>query len=173
MKSNLIIALVIFIASPLLGCSTRINVTYNSDPPGASLYQGGQLMGYCPATLVYTITPQARQLGYMTLQGTEVKWVSGATAKIEQIKANLSTGEYQQFTFKRPSGIDGLETDAKFGIEVQKLRIMQQQLHAQQDTAYWQMYNALSNQQKSSSPERLKTNCNSRIIGSTVYTDCN
>ena len=154
------------------GCATQMNVTYNSDPPGATLYEGSKLLGYCPTTLFYNITPQDRQRGYMLLQSTEVKWVSGATAKIEQLRANLSTGTNQQFTFMRPTGIEGLETDAKFGLEVQKLRVMEQQLQAQQSANYWQMYNAISNQQKSSSTVNLKTNCSSRVIGSTVYTDC-
>lgn len=168
---NLITAILIILLLLSTGCATRVNVTYHSDPPGASLYQGSQLMGYCPTTLVYNITPQNRKLGYMLLQGTEVKWVSGATAKIPQLKANLSTGQYQQFTFMRPSGVEGLETDAKFGLEVQKMRLMQQQVQAQQQANYWRMYNAISNQQKSSTVN-LKTNCSSRVIGSTVYTDC-
>ncbi|MGW8159619.1 MAG: hypothetical protein ACWGKN_14150 [Desulfoprunum sp.] len=171
MKSiSLIIFL--FIAASITGCATQVQVTYHSDPPGASLYQGSQLMGYCPTNLSYNITPQDRQRGYLLLQGTEVKWVSGATAKIEQLRANLSTGSYQQFTFMRPTGIEGLETDAKFGLEVQKLRVMEQQVQAQQSANYWQMYNAISNQQKSSSTVNLKTNCSSQVIGSTVYTNC-
>lgn len=153
----------------ICGCATQLTVTYNSDPPGASLYQGNQMMGYCPMSLVYNITPQDRQRGYKLLQGTQVKWVSGATAKIEQLTAHLSIGEYQQFTFKRPDGIDGYETDAKFGLEVQKVRLMQQQVQAQQDANLWQMYSAISNQ---NSTVNLKTNCTSNVVGGTVFTNC-
>lgn len=169
MKNFTIITLLL-IAVSSSGCATRVNVTYNSDPPGASLYQGSQPMGYCPTTLVYNISPQDRQRGYMLLQGTEVKWVSGATANIAQLRANLSTGEYQQFTFMRPSGVEGMETDAKFGLEVQKIRLMQQQVQAQQSANLWQMYNAISSQ---NSTVNLKTNCTSNVIGSTVFTNCN
>jgi hypothetical protein len=161
---------ILFLMLITCGCVTKLNVTYNSDPSGASLYQGNQLMGYCPTTLVYNVSWDDRKRGYKLLQGTQVKWVSGASAKIDQLKAYLeSFTTYQQFTFIRPSGIEGFETDAKFGLEVQKVRLMQQQVQAQQDANLWQIYSTMVNQ---NSTVNLKTNCTSNVIGGTVYTNC-
>jgi len=152
------------------GCVTKLNVTYNSDPPGASLYQGTQQMGYCPTTLIYDVSWDDRKNGYKILQGTQVKWVSGATAKIEQLKAYLdSFTTYRQFTFMRPEGIAGSETDAKFGLEVQKIRLMQEQVQAQQDANLWQIYSTIANQNQIIN---LQTNCTTNVIGGTVFTKC-
>lgn len=168
--NKLPIIIMLLLSIMTYGCGApQIAVTYNSDPSGASLYSANQLMGYCPLTLYYNILPQHRQLGYMQLQETQVKWVSGAAAKIGDLKAYIATGPYQQFTFKRPDGIEGFETDAKFGLEVQKVRLMQQQVQTQQDANLWQMYNAISSQ---NSTVNLKTNCTSNVIGGTVFTNC-
>ncbi|MFH2231669.1 MAG: hypothetical protein ABII13_00645 [Patescibacteria group bacterium] len=167
---KLIILIILLLSLMTYGCATpQIAVTYNSDPPGSSLYTANQLMGYCPITLYYNIAPQHRQLGYMKLQETQVKWVSGAYAKIIDLTAYLATGPYQQLTFKRPEGIEGFETDAKFGLEVQKVRLMQQQVQAQQDANLWQIYSTIANQ---NSTVNLKTNCTSNVIGGTVFTNC-
>jgi hypothetical protein len=172
MKLIMTMILAVLVATSY-GCTTKLYVTYNSDPPGATLYQGGQSMGFCPTMLTYNVQYKDRMQGHKILQGTEAKWVSGATAKIDQLTANLTTiGKYQQFTFMRPTGLDGAETDAKFGLEVLKLKTMQQQVQAQQDANILQMYNIISTQNKSSTVN-LKANCSSRAIGSTVYTDCN
>jgi len=152
------------------GCVTKLNVTYYSDPPGASLYQGNQMMGYCPTTLIYDVSYDDRMNGYKLLQGTQVKWVSGASAKIDQLKATIeSFTTYRQFTFMRPSDIEGYETDAKFGIEVQKVRLMGQQVQTQQDANLWQKYSTMVTQ---NSTVNLKTNCTSNVIGETVFTNC-
>jgi hypothetical protein len=112
--------------------------------------------------------------GYKLLQGTQVKWVSGASAKIDQLKSTIeSFTTFRQFTFMRPVGIEGYETDAKFGIEVQKVRLMQQQVQAQQEANLWQMYSAIVNPLvNDSSTINLKTNCTTNVIGSTVFTNC-
>lgn len=167
------ILILLFLSITFSGCATpQIKVTYHSDPPGASLYSGNRPMGYCPTILAYNISPQDRRRGYVLLQSAEVKWVSGATAKIDQLKAFLATGTYQQFTFMRPNGVAGMEADAKFGLEVQKVRLMKQQVQAQKNANLWQMYNAISKQQQSSSSVKLKANCRSRVSGGIVYTDC-
>jgi len=168
--NKLPIFIILILSLMSYGCAApKVAVTYNSDPPGASLYTANKLMGYCPTTLYYNITPQNRQVGYMKLEETQVKWVSGASAKINDLTAYLATGPYQQFLFMRPEGLAGLETDAKFGLEVQKLRLMQQQVQAQQEGNMWQAYNAMSSQ---NSTVNLKTDCTSNVVGGTVFTNC-
>ena len=171
---KLLISVILLLSIVTYGCANnKIAMSYVSDPPGAVIYYQNQSRGYCPTTLYYDIRPRDRQLGYMTLatpqQKIRVKWVSGALVELSDLKAYLSTGPYQQFIIKRPEGLPGFETDAKFGLEVEKVRLMQQQVQAQQDANLWQMYSAISSQ---NSNVNLKTNCTSNIVGGTVFT-CN
>src|SRR5688500_5702150 len=82
----------------LQGCATnRLEVTYQSDPPGATLYHDGQMMGYTPVTLYYPVTDEDRTRGFAVYKGASVRWVSGATAQVETVRANLAIGSRQQF----------------------------------------------------------------------------
>ena len=159
--------LVVLVASVMLGaCASNLKVTYQSDPPGAALYQGGQLMGYTPYTLQYQVTDDDRKRGTKLLQGTSVKWASGASANVPSLTANINQfGFSQQFTFQRPD-IPGRETDMQFALELQKLAIMRQQAQAQQDQAFYQLLQATK------PVVRPTTNCTSTVIGNTVQTNC-
>lgn len=151
------------------GCSTgTLNVTYVSQPPGAALYEDGRTFGYCPLTLQYNITEQDRQRGYAILRGLLVRWVSGATASVSSIQANLSNGSHQEFTFVRPEGATGLEIDVKFALDLERNRILQRQAEAQEQQAFWQMYNAVTIQHQLSKPQT----CSSYVVGNTIQTQC-
>ena len=64
--------------------------------------------------VIYDVSYDDRMKGYKLLQGTQVKWVSGASAKIDQLKATIeSFTTYRQFTFMCPSGIEGYENECK------------------------------------------------------------
>lgn len=152
-----------------LGCSPhKLYVTYYSDPPGAALYEGERAFGYCPMTLEYTISGEDRKRGFTILRGTTVRWVSGAKANIEQLRADLKNGTSQQFTFIRPEGFDGLHIDASFALELERNNILQRQAEALDDQAFWQMYNSVMTQQQLSKPR----SCSSYIVGNTVQTSC-
>lgn len=131
-------------------------------------------MGYCPTTLIYNFTWPEVKHGSKMLRGVRAEWVSGASAKIDNFMAYISTGPYQQLTFKRPTGVGGMETDAMFGLEVQKVRLMQQQVQAQQSANRIQAYQSINTMIQNSKPKQvdIKANCTSKVIGSTVYTDC-
>lgn len=146
-----------------------MKVTYNTDPPGAMIYENGVFKGYSPVTFIYNFPIKAKDNPYVLLKGTEARWVSGATAKVDQLKAYWSNGVFQSFTFKRPDGVDGLDKDMQFALEVQKVAIMQQQAAAQRDANLLMINSMMQNSQ----PKRLKTNCYSNVIGNTVYTNCN
>ena len=151
------------------GCSTStMYVTYLSHPPGAALYEGNRAFGYCPLTLEYNITQENRQRGYMALRGLTVRWVSGASATVPSIQANLDNGTTQQFTFLRPEGATGLQIDVQFALDIERNRILQQQAEAQRDQAFWQMYNAVMIQNQLSQPRT----CSSYVVGNTVQTQC-
>lgn len=162
---GLIVALLV-----LTGCASSLSVTYYSDPPGAVLYQGQQRFGHTPVTLNYQIREEDRKRGYMTLQDPTVRWASGASASIPSLKADLSIGTNQQFTFMRPDNVPGREADVRFALELEKLALMRRQLQAQEDQAFWQMYNAINQQFQYSQP--AIRNCTSTLMGNIVNTTC-
>lgn len=131
----------------LVGCSSpKLAITYLSDPPGAVLYQNGSdaRLGYTPYTLYYNVTDEQRKSGIVRVSGTTVRWLSGATASYQYLDADLSKFGYKQtFTYRRPEGVAGRETDENFAFELskqrsqeqyqkQQLNMQQQQLKAEQ-----------------------------------------
>ena len=156
----------LFFCATLGACASGLKVTYQSDPPGAALYQGSQLMGYTPYVLQYEVTDDDRRRGAKLLQGTSVKWASGAAASVPSLTANFNQfGLNQLFTFQRPD-VPGREVDMQFALELQKLAIMRQQASAQQSQAYYQLLQATR------PVVRPTTNCTSTVIGNTVHTNC-
>lgn len=154
----------------LFGCSRTLKVTYQSDPSGATLYQGATMMGETPLSLEYKMTSEDIKLGYKVLTGTKVKWASGATAEVSTLNADIKKyGLTQQFTFQRPDSYPGREIDVNNALDKQRLNIMQQQAQAQDGQATWQMINTINQQQQY---YRKPVNCASSLTGSTVYTDC-
>jgi hypothetical protein len=160
------------------GCASKqLAVTYHSDPPGAALYQGDHNFGPTPRTLYYQLTDYDRQAGYKLLQGTAVRWVSGAKAGVSSLRADLRNGTNQVFTFRRPDNAPGYDIDANFALQLERNRILAEQAEAQRQQAYWQMYNALQQQQAAQQAAqqrqmRQPLNCTSRAVGNYVYTDC-
>jgi len=150
------------------GCASSLKVTYLSDPPGAALYSNNQNFGYTPKTLEYQISEENRKQGYVILRGTSVRWASGAQANVPSLRANLSIGYNQQFKFNRPENYPGREADVRFALELERLAIMRRQAQAQEDQAFWQMYNAINQQQQRQAP----VNCTSTLFGNTVNTTC-
>jgi hypothetical protein len=180
----LIILVVLF-----CGCVSRLNITYNSDPPGAVLYSGDQRFGYTPQTLQYAITKEDRKRGYKSLQGTSVRWASGASANIESLRSDLGIGLNQVFMFKRPETYPGYEVDAKFALELEKLNVMRQQAQAQERQAQAQEQQAQAQRRQAQAQEQeartpkaeshiypaqaiQQKRCTSTVVGNTVYTTC-
>jgi len=114
------------IALALGGCATRINVTYRSDPPGATLYEEGRPMGMTPYTAWYEPDETFKNGGCRKFKGTSVKWASGATASIASLDACASNGWNQHYTFIRPD-VPGRDVDMNFALQLQRNNIMQQQ----------------------------------------------
>src|SRR3989344_3404836 len=102
MRANFLVILVVLFIS---GCaSNALNITYNSDPPGAVLYEGSQRFGYTPVVLQYQVfTEDERKRGYKIVRGTSVRWTSGASAEIKDLRIDFANGLYQTFTFRRPA----------------------------------------------------------------------
>jgi hypothetical protein len=162
----------------LSGCAKQLAVTYMSDPPGATLYQGQENFGYTPKTLYYKISVENKERGKMTLQGMSVRWASGATASSPSVIVDLSIGANQQLTFLRPESVAGREIDIQFALELERLRLAQQQADAQRAAMAWQQFqnsvNQLNqvNQQIYQQPQSLPMNCISSAVGNTIVTNC-
>ena len=110
----------------LTGCA-GLRIQYESDPPGATLYQDGQPMGITPYTLTYQPDENFKRGGCMSIRPTLVKWASGATASTGSgLTACKSTGSRQRYMFVRPN-VPGRDVDMNFALQLQRNGIMQQQ----------------------------------------------
>lgn len=137
MKSSLhLIATVIF-SIVVAGCANQLQMTYYSDPPGATLLSAdNRNLGRAPVTLNYDISEADQKRGSMNLQGLTARWVSGASQSYGTVTSNLNIGKSQYFTLKRPSNAPGLTADMNFALELEKLTEMRRQTAAQEDAAY-------------------------------------
>ena len=123
------IANILFISTVLLlaGCvANRVEVTYYSDPPWATLYDGQRPVGYTPFTLIYNISPEEKNKRYLKLQGPRVVLASGVSTSIDSLTLDRGTGSGFHFTFSRQDA-PGRELDANFALQLERNRILQQQ----------------------------------------------
>jgi len=129
----------------LAGCVTTrpvLNMTYHSDPEGATLYEGAQLRGHTPATLNYLGgEARFRQNQCVLLNPMQVRWASGAVSSVSNLQMCPAMGWAQQYLFVRPN-VPGAEFDANFAlqqqgnaIQLQRNGVLQQQADAQDATA--------------------------------------
>ena len=78
-----------------------------------------------------------------------VTWVSGAWAESPQdFRVCGGKGEYN-YTFHRPTTVQGLDKDMQFALEVQRTRAMQRQAKAQEEMQMLNLYNAINNSSSS------------------------
>lgn len=163
----------------IAGCaSNRVSVIYYSDPSGAALYCDDKVMGYTPFKVIYPLPPELKNERYVKTLSTKVVWASGASTSVDFLTLDRDINSDFQFTFYRPD-VPGREIDANFALQLERNRILEQQAQAQRNQAFWQMYNAMQNQNRQSytptytpPPPRRPLNCTSRQVGDTVYTDC-
>jgi len=161
--------IVVFLLS---GCASQLSVTYYSDPPGAVFYNGGQRMGYTPQTLYYDVSDETKKRGFMNLNGTKVQWASGAAAETKSLNADLRKfGFSQSYTFNRPVGVPGRETDERFALELARTHAMQRQAAAQEEQAAAQYRQAAAQEARAAAASRPK-NCTSIVNGNMVNTSC-
>ena len=177
LRSALYVSVLIWSAF-LTGCAAPgLRVTFTSDPPGAVLYQGKNNFGYTPQTLEYNISPEDQKRGLVRLIGVSVKWASGATAEVSPIDANLSMGNIHQFNFARPDNVPGRDIDMRFALELEKLRVAQQQANAQRSAALMKYGADLMRQEQERQQNLLNVsrpiNCNSTVYGNQISTNCN
>ena len=160
---------IVLLAASLLsvvGCTHfNVKVTYYSDPPGATVYEGARVLGRTPVTIFYPISNEYRHDKYVQLRGARAVWASGASASIKSLTLDRTKGNplfhnIFEFTFVRPD-LPGREVDANFALQLEALR---EQKRAQDLETFLGLYNTV-NQSKG-------INCVSRQVGNYVYTDC-
>lgn len=151
-------AVLLVLLAALGGCA-GLQVTYNSDPPGATLYEDGKPVGTTPHTLNYQPDDTFNNGGCLLLRATSVTWASGATASSSGLSACRSTGTSQVYTFVRPD-VPGRDIDMNFALQLQRNRIMQNS-------------NAIQLYQATTPAPRQPTNCRSWRAGNTIQTSCN
>ena len=113
-----------------------LQMTYHSDPEGATLYEGATRWGYTPVTLTYPGSKLAFYRGQcIQLNPAQVRWPSGAAASVSNLQACPAAGSIQQYVFARPAGAPGADVDANFAVQIQRNGIMQQHADAQNAAA--------------------------------------
>lgn len=157
----------------ITGCANTLRVTYRSDPNGATVYEERKRVGITPVTTTYRLTEEDKKRGYLRIGGVRALWPSGASAELSSMTADLRNGRRQEMTFIRPEDFPGREADIRFELELEKLKAMNRQAAAQEEQARSaQELNESIDRQYRNPPLRQPTNCTSRALGNTVYTDC-
>lgn len=157
MRSMLVLAAVL-----VSGCAaTQIQVDYLSDPPGATLYEGGKALGVTPTSLYYAIEPSFENGGCQRARGTSVMWASGAKTEIGHLSLCKNNGYRQNYSFSRPD-VPGRDVDLNYALQLQRNSIMRQQA----DAATMQAIQAMT-----PAPPRPVTS-NSFRVGAQVQTNC-
>jgi hypothetical protein len=109
-----------------------LQMTYHSDPEGATLYQGTTRLGYTPITLTYQDVSYIFRAGNcIALQPVQIRWASGAAAAVTNLKGCPAQGYRQQYSILRPTNAPGADIDANFAVQLQRNGILEQQADAQ------------------------------------------
>lgn len=174
LRYALIITMIIMVTA-ISGCSSRkLEVTYYSDPIGASLYTpSGRSLGKAPITLEYRVTRDERRDGSKIIATPEARWISGAREASGRMLVEFSNSRRRQhfkYTFNRPTNVDGLETDMRYALDYQKLLLMQRQEDARKDQALADAIYKFGDAYNNAKTNR--TNCVSTVLGDTVFTSC-
>lgn len=112
-------------SAPIAAAPNEITVFYDSDPPGALLYEAGKSdkLGETPFWVIYRLSDKELQEGVAFLDSTRVVWPSGATASNHPgIVFDLRKGREQTYVFSRPN-VPGEEADYAAGLKRMMHRI--------------------------------------------------
>lgn len=123
------------------GCAStpKYAITYNTEPPGASLICNGVNNGYTPRTLSYELNKDNERSGIIQTAPCRAQWSSGASGDYSRF---FSITEYPQGvmqTLQRPNE-PGYEQDAEFALKVQQLQYQRQQAEAAEKAANQQQF---------------------------------
>lgn len=107
--ARVVVVGVLAVALTLMGCAgvqpTSAMLTYETEPEGATLYEGGQAIGVAPVTRTYKtdgVSPTIRTPSVTAL------WPSGARTSFFTV---LNPGADRVATLRRPTEAPGLQAD--------------------------------------------------------------
>lgn len=167
----------------LTGCATidpdQTEVTFDSNPPGATIYIGETAIGVGPVSRRWNMN--GKQTG--VLPTMSARWVSGARV---DINITVTRGKGNSYTFQRPSGAPNLDADIQWAIHLQRKDAAGR---ADLGDAYSDFGKSIggamvrpgaappapsrsSADNSSLIRPRSTTNCTTRRVGSTAYTTC-
>ena len=115
-KNSILILSLIMLA----GCSTsnKYQVTYDSDPQGATLICGGEDRGYTPVILYYD--ESVRLEPYINVSNCSANWVSGVK-QTYATKLKVFPDRGTMTTLERPKG-SGYDEDVIFARRVKQMQ---------------------------------------------------
>ena len=131
-------------------------ITFESNPPGATISMGAQVWGVSPQTKTWTLAPGVSHTQTAPITAT---WVSGAKATA---RVPLDAGRREKFVFQRPSGFPGLDADIRWAMHLNNKRLAE-------DAEFAESLKRASD----SVPWPKTTNCTSVVNGRTINTQCN
>ena len=122
---NLKYGLYLFVTGLLLnGCSNKYEVTFDSNPRGATLICNGKNWGYTPKTLYFD--EDVRNYSAIDVSRCSANWVSGYSQNYStSMKIFPNAGTVT--TVNRPTG-EGYSVDAQFALQVEQMNLQQSQV---------------------------------------------
>lgn len=122
----------IFSALVFSGCSNKYEVTFDSNPRGATLICNGQNWGYTPKKLYYD--EEVKKYSHIDVSSCSANWVSGYSANYPKNMTIFPEGGTIT-TLNRPTYGEGYSTDAQFALQVEQMKVQQSQAQAAQMSA--------------------------------------
>lgn len=150
------------------GCSSKYEVTFDSNPRGATLICNGKNWGYTPVTLYYD--EKVKEYLSLDVSSCSANWVSGYSANYPKDMTIFPEGGTIT-TLNRPRYGEGYPIDAQFALQVEQMKAQQAQADAAQQQANQQalqnmnqsiqnMNNNLQMQQHNYQMQNLNNNLN-------------
>jgi hypothetical protein len=126
MKLSFSLLAAVAVVAVLASCATTpqgAKLTYETSPPGATIYEGGRSLGIAPVTKAYPSVSEGAQI--RTAEVTAL-WPSGAKTTFWTF---LKPGDDNVTTLSRPANAPNLQADLD---NAQKYASAEQRLKAQQ-----------------------------------------
>lgn len=122
----------LFFLAVISGCaSNQYAVTIDSNPKGAEVFCNGQSYGYAPVTRYFELDEATKKSGYLRTCQWGLKWVSGATASVNNVYDLNKFPNGVVWTTPRPNAPNA-HVDHSFSLQLKQNNQMNQVLRNQQ-----------------------------------------
>jgi hypothetical protein len=157
----------------LCGCSSMRYYHVQSVPAGASITRAGEFVGQAPVGFKHEITKEDRDRGYFYSRPLVLKWVSGAEWRTDGFRIYLTDQNYRTYYINRPPSAPNKMVDINYGLEIQKMDIMNAQLTTMRRASIQQSIqagsynypNSYQNRYPNNNWQQTMNNIQSAIIG--------